>query len=56
MDALQEQVEEQRGLLIEQIRKLTATQDRTKRRQIQELERELREMKQYVADLGKEEV
>ena len=55
LDAVQEQVEEQRSILIEQIRKLTATQDRTKRRQIQELERELREMKQYIADLVREE-
>jgi len=55
LDTLQEQVEEQRSILIEQIRKLTATQDRTKRRQIQELERELREMKQYIADLAREE-
>ena len=55
-EALQEQVEEQRRLVVEQIRKLTATQDRTKRRQIQELERELREMKQYIADLVREEV
>ena len=55
LDAVQQQVEEQRSILIEQIRKLTATQDRTKRRQIQELERELREMKQYIADLVREE-
>lgn len=55
-DALQEQAEEQRRLVIEQIRKLTATQDRTKRRQIQELERELREMQQYIADLVREDV
>ena len=55
-DTLQEKVDEQRSLLMEQIRKLTATQDRTKRRQIQELERELREMKQYIADLTREEV
>lgn len=56
IDSLQEQVEEQRAILVERIRKLTATQDRTKRRQIQELERELREMKQFVADLAREEV
>lgn len=55
-DSLHEQVEDQRRIVIEQIRKLTATQDRTKRRQIQELERELREMKQYIADLAREEV
>ena len=55
-DVLQEQVEEQRSILIEQIRKLTATQDRTKRRQVQELERELREMKQFIADLAREEI
>ena len=56
LDTLQEHVDEQRSILIEQIRKLTATQDRTKRRQIQELERELREMKTYIADLAREEV
>jgi len=54
LEALQELVTEQRALLVDQIRRLTATQDRTKRRQIQELERELREMKQYVADLTRE--
>ncbi|MCH8949170.1 MAG: hypothetical protein IIB87_02195 [Chloroflexi bacterium] len=54
LDSLQEMVEEQRKLLVDQIRKLTGTQDRTKRRQIQELERELREMKQFVADLSRE--
>lgn len=56
LDTVQEQVEEQRSILIEQIRKLTATQDRTKRRQVQELERELREMKQFIAELTREEV
>jgi fused signal recognition particle receptor len=56
LDSLAEQVEEQRVLLIEQIRKLTATQDRTKRRQIQELERELRDMRKFVADITREEV
>lgn len=50
--ALQEHVTEQRTALAEQIRKLISTTDRTKRRQVQELERELREMKQYVADLA----
>ena len=54
LDSLQEMAEEQRKLLVDQIRKLTGTQDRTKRRQIQELERELREMKQFVADLSRE--
>lgn len=54
LDSLQEMVEEQRKLLVDQIRKLTGTQDRTKRRQIQELERELRETKQFVADLSRE--
>lgn len=51
LDALQEQVTNQRTTLVDQIRKLTGTQERTKRRQIQETEREIREMKQYVADL-----
>ncbi|MCH8994366.1 MAG: hypothetical protein IH959_05280 [Chloroflexi bacterium] len=54
LEALQEQVTEQRSVLVEQIRKLTTTQTRTKHRQIQETEREIREMKQYVADLTNE--
>jgi chromosome segregation ATPase len=54
LDSLEEAVSEQRALLVDQIRRLTASQDRTKRRQIQELERELREMRQYVADLTRE--
>lgn len=54
LDTLQEQAEEQRARLVDQLRKLTAAQERTKRRQIQELERELREMKQYVTDLTRE--
>ena len=51
LDAQQEQMNEQRATIIEQIRKLTSSQERTKRRQVQELERELREMRQYVAAL-----
>ena len=54
LETLQEQVGEQRRMLVEQIRKLTGTQERTKRRQIQETEREIREMKKYVADLTQE--
>ncbi len=54
VDTLQELVEEQQKLVLEQIRKLTANESRTKRRQIQELERELREMKSYIADLSRE--
>lgn len=52
LDALQEQIAEQRAMLVDQIRKLTSSQERTKRRQVQELERELREMRKYVADLS----
>jgi len=52
LDAQQEQMNEQRATIVEQIRKLTTSQERTKRRQVQELERELREMRQYVAALG----
>jgi len=51
IDGLQERVDELRTLFIDQMRKLTGTQERTKRNQIQELEREIREMKRYVADL-----
>jgi len=52
LETLQEQVVEQRALLTDQLRKLTGTEERTKRRQIQELEREIREMRQYVAGLS----
>ncbi len=52
LDTFQERVEEERAALVEQIRKLTSSQERTKRRQIQELEREVREMRQYVANLS----
>lgn len=52
LEALQEDATEQRTTLSEQFRKLINTTERTKRRQVQELERELREMKQYVADLA----
>ena len=51
LDAFQEQAEERGASLVDQLRKLTNSEARTKRRQIQELERELREMKQYVASL-----
>jgi chromosome segregation ATPase len=56
LDSLYEQVKELRGAVVDQIRKLIATQDRTKRRTIQELEREIRETKQYVADLTDQSV
>jgi len=52
LDALQEHVDQQKAMLVEQIRRLTGSQERTKRRQIQELEREVREMRKYVADLA----
>jgi chromosome segregation ATPase len=52
LDTLHAQVQDQRVVLVDQIRKLTGTQERTKRRQIQETEREIREMKQYVAGLA----
>ena len=55
LDSLQEALDEFRSGLHDQMRKLINTQDRTKRRQIQELERELRETKQYVADLAQKE-
>ena len=56
LDSLYEQVKELKGTVVDQIRKLIATQDRTKRRTIQELEREIRETKQYVADLTDQSV
>ena len=54
LDAFQEEAEERGAALLEQLRKLTSSQSRTKRRQIQELEREIREMKQYVASVTDE--
>jgi chromosome segregation ATPase len=52
LDALQEQLSEEKSAILEQLRKMTTSQERTKRRQVQELERELREMRQYVAALS----
>ncbi len=54
IDSLQEEVVDQRAMLAELLRKLLNAESRTKRRQIQELEREIREMKQYVAGLTNE--
>jgi chromosome segregation ATPase len=54
IDGLQEQLAEQRAAIVEQIRRLTTSQERTKRTQIQQLEREVREMRQYVADLSEQ--
>ena len=54
IDSLQQLVEEQGASLVERLRKLSGSQTRTKRRQIQELEREIREMQQYVASLKDE--
>lgn len=55
LDALQEQLTQEKSKILEQLRKLTTSQERTKRRQVQELERELREMRQYVAALSDEQ-
>ncbi len=52
LDALQEAVDGHRAQVAEQLRRLTESQARTKRREIQELEREIREMKEYVAGLS----
>ena len=54
LDSLQEGVTDQRTLQADLLRKLLDAQARTKRRQAQELEREIREMKQYVAGLTDE--
>jgi len=55
LDALQEQLTQEKSKILEQLRKMTSSQERTKRRQVQELERELREMRQYVAALSDEQ-
>ncbi len=55
LDALQEQLAHEKSKILEQLRKMTTSQERTKRRQVQELERELREMRQYVAALSDEQ-
>lgn len=52
LDALQEQLTQEKSAILEQLRKMTTSQERTKRRQVQELERELREMRRYVAALS----
>ena len=54
LDSLQEGVTDQRTLQADLLRKLLDAQARTKHRQAQELEREIREMKQYVAGLTDE--
>ena len=54
LDSLQEGVTDQRAMQADLLRKLLDAQARTKRRQMQELEREIREMKQYVAGLTDE--
>jgi chromosome segregation ATPase len=54
LDSLQEGVTDQRAMQADLLRKLLDAQARTKRRQVQELEREIREMKQYVAGLTDE--
>lgn len=51
VDSLQEQMETQRTAMFESLRKVLGSESRTKRRQIQELEREIREMTQHVAGL-----
>jgi chromosome segregation ATPase len=54
VDALVQQLEQEKALLTEQMRKLISSQERTKRRQIQELEREVREMRKHVVTLSEE--
>jgi chromosome segregation ATPase len=56
LDALQEQLLTEKATILEQLRKMTTSQERTKRRQVQELERELREMRQYIAALSDEQL
>jgi chromosome segregation ATPase len=55
LDALQEQLTNEKSAILEQLRKMTSSQERTKRKQVQELERELREMRQYIAALSDEQ-
>jgi hypothetical protein len=43
-------------LVLELLRKLLGTEERSKRRQVQELEREIKEMKQYAAGLSDESI
>jgi chromosome segregation ATPase len=56
IEALQEQLQEEKALVLGLLRKLLGTEERSKRRQVQELEREIREMKQYVAGLSDESI
>jgi chromosome segregation ATPase len=54
LDALQEQLAEQKQLVIEQLLKFSGTQERLRRRQIEELEQEIREMKKHAAGLAEQ--
>jgi chromosome segregation ATPase len=55
LDAMQEQLNQEKSKILEQLRRMVTSQERTKRRQVQELDRELREMRQYVAALRDEQ-
>lgn len=54
LEALQEQLAEQKQLVIEQLLKFSGTQERLRRRQIEELEHEIREMKKHAAGLAEQ--
>ncbi len=52
LDAVEQRLEEQWAAVVQQLRRLISSQERTKRRQVSELERELREMRKHAAGLG----
>ncbi len=51
---MQEKLEEYRTLLISQLLKLHQSQERLKRRQIEDLEREIKELRKHAASLKDE--
>jgi len=54
LEALQEQLAEQKQLVVGQLLKFSGTQERLRRRQIEELEHEIREMKKHAAGLAEQ--
>ena len=54
LEGLERQILEYRETLVDQFSRMSSTQERVKRRQIEELEREIKEMKQHAAGLTEE--
>jgi chromosome segregation ATPase len=54
LDALQQQLQEYRDLVVQQFLKVTGTEERLRRHQIEELEREIKELRKHAARLAEE--